>query len=76
MLKEDMKSVDTQPGETGGRWVILTARNGKTTVAWQKDRLLVVAFETAQPDPAREIIAKIAKNLEPKKKEAEQKEAG
>jgi hypothetical protein len=63
-VQDDLtSSEDTAP------WRILTMKNGKQTVVFQKDRLLILSFETAQADAVRPVIEKIAKNLEPKKKE-------
>ena len=71
-VKKDMVSTNDQ-----APWRTLTAKNGKQTVAYQKDRLLVLALESSQADAVKPIIEKLAKNLEPKKepkaKSAEEK---
>jgi hypothetical protein len=61
-VKKDVASMSDE-----APWRIMTAKNGKQTVAFQKDRLLILAFESSQTEAIKPIIEKIAKNLEPKK---------
>lgn len=51
-------------------WRVLTLKNGKQTLGYQKGRLLVLAFETAEAPAVRAIVEKIAKKLQPPKKPA------
>jgi len=63
-VRKDMASVSDQ-----APWRTLTAKNGQQTLAFQKDRLLILALESSQADAVKPIVEKIAANLEPKKKE-------
>ena len=61
-VRNDMATIeDKAPFE------ILTAKNGKQTLAFQKDRVLILGLETTQAGPVKSIVEAIAKNLEPKK---------
>jgi hypothetical protein len=66
-VRKDMVSVNEQ-----SPWATMTAKNGKQTLAFQKDRFLILAFETDQAGAVKPVIEALAKNLEPKK-EAEGK---
>jgi len=66
-VRKDMASVNEQ-----APWSTMTAKNGKQTIAFQKDRLLMLALESSQADAAKAIMETVARNLEPKK-EAEAK---
>jgi len=61
-VRKDMVSVNDQPA-----WRTLTAKNGKQTLAFQKDRLLILGLESSEPDALKPILEKTAKNLEPRK---------
>jgi len=61
-VKEEMTSVKAE-----APWTTLTARNAKTTLAFQKDRILILAFESSQPAETKAVIEKIAKALAPRK---------
>ncbi len=61
-VKKDMASVASE-----SPWHTFTARNGKKTLVFQKDRLLILGLESDQSEVVRGIIEKIAKALEPKK---------
>lgn len=63
MLADQLQST-----EKDAPWVTLTAKNGKQTLAYLKDRVLILAFESSQVEPTQQIVTQIAKNLEPKKK--------
>lgn len=64
-LKSDVVST-----EDDAPWRALTLKNGKQTLAFQRGRLLILAFETTEADAVRAIMTKLAKNLEPRKKPA------
>lgn len=54
-------------------WRVFRTKSGKATVVLCKGRLLMIAFEAAQPDAIKAVMAKIASNLEPPKKKAQKK---
>ena len=59
---------DTVSTKDEAPWHLLGLKNGKQTLALQKDRLLVLTFETAEAQAVRPIMETIAKALEPKRK--------
>ncbi|MCX8035485.1 MAG: hypothetical protein N3D11_00235 [Candidatus Sumerlaeia bacterium] len=61
-VKKDMASIANE-----SPWHTFTAKNGKKTLVFQKDRLLILGLESDQAEVVRGIIEKIAKALEPKK---------
>lgn len=62
-VREELTSTDDRPP-----WRTLTGKEGKQTIAFRKDRLLILAFDSSQPNRVRAIVERIARNLEPRKK--------
>ncbi|KPL08978.1 hypothetical protein AMJ85_07410 [candidate division BRC1 bacterium SM23_51] len=62
-VREKLAQTDDRPP-----WRTLTGKEGRQTIAFQKDRLLILAFDSSEPRAVRPIVEQIAKNLEPPKK--------